>query len=65
MAQTQKSELQAELDAVKAEIHAYPRPIAGCDAQFNFLLERHSALLAALRTGQADQTQPAQTELGT
>ncbi|MEM7668799.1 MAG: hypothetical protein AAF317_06550 [Pseudomonadota bacterium] len=35
----------AELAAVKAEIHAYPRPIAGCDAQFNHLLDRRSELL--------------------
>ncbi|MEM7177915.1 MAG: hypothetical protein AAGD47_16530 [Pseudomonadota bacterium] len=56
---TSRTQLQTELDAVKAEIHTYPRPIAGCDAQFNHLLERRSALLAAL----ADQ--PAQTERGT
>ncbi len=56
---TSKTRLQAELEAVKAEIHAYPRPIAGCDAQFNHLLERRSALLAAL------SDHPAQTEFGT
>lgn len=26
--------------SVLAEIRSYPRPIAGCDQQFNFLLER-------------------------
>ena len=36
--------------AVEAEIRAYPRPISGCDAQFNHLLAQrqivHEALLA-------------------
>ena len=36
--------LEAEKDAVAAEIQAYPRPIAGCDAQFNHLLERRRLL---------------------
>ncbi len=35
-------------DAVAAEIHAYPAPIPGCDAQYNHLLERRTALAAAL-----------------
>ncbi len=41
--------------AVCAEIRAYPTPIAGCDQQFNYLLERQaatSAELARLCTGQ-------------
>ena len=37
-------------DAVEAEIRRYPRPISGCDAQFNHLLAQrqivHDALLA-------------------
>jgi hypothetical protein len=36
--------LEAEKNAVAAEIQAYPRPIAGCDAQFNHLLERRRLL---------------------
>jgi hypothetical protein len=36
--------------AIDAEIRAYPRPISGCDAQFNHLLAQrqvaHDALLA-------------------
>jgi hypothetical protein len=36
--------LEREKDAVAAEIAAYPRPIAGCDAQFNHLLERRRSL---------------------
>ena len=35
-------------DAVAAEIHAYPAPIPGCDAQYNHLLERRAALADAL-----------------
>ena len=31
-------------EAVAAEIRAYPGPIPGCDAQYNYLLERRSAL---------------------
>lgn len=49
--------LIAELAAVKAEITGYPRPIAGCDAQFNHLLARREKLLSAL-ADQRDQTAP-------
>ena len=51
--------LEEEKNAVSAEIAAYPRPIAGCDAQFNHLLERRRALweelsrLEAARGGRA------------
>ena len=40
--------LQEEKSAVAAEIEAYPRPIAGCDAQFNHLLERRRLLWTEL-----------------
>jgi hypothetical protein len=36
--------LEDEKNAVSAEIETYPRPIAGCDAQFNHLLERRRLL---------------------
>jgi hypothetical protein len=36
--------LEEEKRAVAAEIETYPRPIAGCDAQFNHLLDRRRAL---------------------
>jgi hypothetical protein len=51
--------LEAEKDAVATEIHAYPRPIAGCDAQFNYLLDRRRLLqeeLARLETACGDRT---------
>jgi hypothetical protein len=51
--------LEEEKRAIAAEIETYPRPIAGCDAQFNHLLERRRALweelsrLEAARAGRA------------
>lgn len=41
---------RAELERIKAEISAYPRPIAGCDAQFNHLLEKRTKLESALNS---------------
>jgi hypothetical protein len=44
--------LEAARRKVETEITSYPRPIAGCDAQFNHLLaarERISLALRALR----------------
>ena len=32
--------LMAEKQRIEAEIRSYPTPIAGCDAQYNYLLER-------------------------
>ena len=34
--------LQAEKARIQQEISSYPTPIAGCDEQFNHLLERRS-----------------------
>ena len=45
--------------AVAAEIQAYPRPIAGCDAQFNHLLERRRLLweeLSRLEAARGDRS---------
>ena len=50
--------LEEEKDAVSAEIQAYPRPIAGCDAQFNHLLERRRLLweeISRLEGARADR----------
>jgi hypothetical protein len=49
--------LDEEKRALSAEIEAYPRPIAGCDAQFNHLLDRRRLLfeeLARLEAARAD-----------
>ena len=42
------SQLQAEKARLQREISNYPTPIAGCDEQFNFLLERYSQVRRAL-----------------
>jgi chromosome segregation ATPase len=39
-----RRQLEDMKSAVAAEIQSYPRPIAGCDAQFNHLLERRRQL---------------------
>lgn len=43
-----KRGLRKAKDQVNAEIHAYPTPISGCDAQFNHLLAERSRITAAL-----------------
>ncbi|HXF53866.1 MAG TPA: hypothetical protein VNK52_07060 [Hyphomicrobiaceae bacterium] len=44
---------QAVLEALRRrtseEIHSYPSPIAGCDAQFNHLLEQRTAIVDELQ----------------
>ncbi|MYC96169.1 MAG: hypothetical protein F4X14_14495 [Caldilineaceae bacterium SB0661_bin_32] len=37
-----RERLEAERKRIQAEISSYPTPIAGCDEQFNYLLERRS-----------------------
>lgn len=37
-----RDRLEAERKRIQAEISSYPAPIAGCDEQFNYLLERRS-----------------------
>jgi hypothetical protein len=49
-------DLREEKAKIEAEIAAYPRPIAGCDAQFNALLEQRARLAEAL-----EQLQPSST----
>lgn len=41
--------LEQKRREIAAEINAYPSPIAGCDAQFNGLLEDRQRILAGLR----------------
>lgn len=50
--------LQKERALIVEEIRSYPRPVAGCDAQFNHLLERRDAIdsaLSALRSSISHQ----------
>ncbi len=42
-----RARLEHMQEAVAAEIRAYPPPIPACDAQYDYLLERRSALAAA------------------
>lgn len=42
----------AELETIYEQIKNYPTPIAGCDEQFNFLLEERDRLLNLLATDQ-------------
>jgi hypothetical protein len=44
-----RRELQRKRRQIAREITAYPSPIAGCDAQFNGLLEDRRRILAGLR----------------
>ena len=37
-----RARLEAERERIREEISSYPAPIAGCDEQFNYLLERRS-----------------------
>lgn len=45
------SDARAELDE---EIHSYPTPISGCDAQYNHLLAERRRVHAALEALEAD-----------
>ncbi len=40
--QEARTRLEAERRRIQEEISRYPAPIAGCDEQFNYLLERRS-----------------------
>ena len=44
-----KSELMLARSAINAEISEYPKPISGCDAQFNHLIAERQKVLEALR----------------
>ena len=40
----EKQEITARLDTIYEQIKTYPTPIAGCDEQFNYLLEERNRL---------------------
>jgi len=46
---------EEQLQCINEEIRAYPRPIAGCDAQFNYLLERREELEKLVQPGDKDK----------
>lgn len=45
---TLRASLEARRKQLDEEIHAYPTPIPRCDAQFNFLMEERSRIVAEL-----------------
>ena len=45
-------DIAARLDVIHEQIKNYPTPIAGCDEQFNFLLEERDRLRNLLATDQ-------------
>jgi chorismate mutase len=55
--------LQTRLAEMQEEVREYPVPIAGCDAQFNFLLEQRAAVaaeIARLRMVMGKETAPSE-----
>ncbi len=55
--------LEAALQELVKEIKAYPTPIAGCDAQFNHLLEEKARVNAALNALNAELFTPTPRQL--
>ena len=49
-------EIAAQLETIYEQIKKYPTPIAGCDEQFNFLLEERDRLRNLLATVQIYST---------
>ena len=47
--QAARHHLTQARDALDAEIHTYPTPISGCDAQYNHLLAERRRVHGALR----------------
>ena len=45
---TLRASLEARRKQLDDEIRAYPTPIQRCDAQFNFLMEERSRIVAEL-----------------
>ena len=46
----ENQEIAARLETIYEQIKKYPTPIAGCDEQFNFLLEERDRLRNLLAT---------------
>ncbi len=45
-----RAELQQARTLIETEIHDYPTPISGCDAQFNHLIGERRKICDALNT---------------
>ena len=48
----ENQEITVRLETIYEQIKKYPTPIAGCDEQFNFLLEERDRLRNLLATEQ-------------
>ena len=48
----ENQEIAAQLEKIYEQIKHYPTPVAGCDEQFNFLLEERDRLRNLLATDQ-------------
>ncbi|REK06844.1 MAG: hypothetical protein DWQ37_22685 [Planctomycetota bacterium] len=46
--ENREERLEAEKQRLYEEIRTYPTPIAGCDQQFNYLLEQQARVVAEL-----------------
>jgi len=57
------AELKKALQHVQREIREYPSPIAGCDAQYNYLLGMRVSVKEALDTIQSPKFVPTPREL--
>lgn len=56
--------LKAAQSTLILEVKNYPTPIAGCDVQFNHLLEEKTRVTAALAALQAQLFTPTPRQLG-
>ena len=56
-------ELNNALSTIQREIRSYPAPIAGCDAQYNYLLGMRGAVKDALKALDVPHFVPTPREL--
>ncbi len=48
-AEDRRRELDDQLADIKAQIRAYPQPIAGCDAQYQHLFDKRELLVEKIK----------------
>jgi hypothetical protein len=48
-----RAELLAARDLITEELRAYPTPVSGCDAQYNYLIGQRGSVSEALRALEA------------
>jgi hypothetical protein len=62
--ETAWTELQRQKERIYEEIHDYPRPIAACDLQFNYLLEERARVAEELARMQRERETLAKARSG-